>query len=330
MTDQQGIFHTLICEDCFEANDCETRIEIWVGDNEKKANMLIWSCPVCDHPHRLELEGDVGVTVQAYNQHIRAIKTGLQRALKSGPRIPDKERLAYEKRLKKAKKLDKVESGNKHVQRVEFGYWVRRLRLGYGTILPGPKLSIETAAQAAGISREHWARLELGQRGYSRETVLLISAVIGGTVERAYEMAGFKLPPRLSKTSSRTRMQAALERYLKAVDIEDETQWLIEALMARRSFRIAKVGFDNSSILGVPPRAYATTTANSALIAIDKLTSQKDRIHVFRAVSLANLTPDKRLKWILEIVMHVLTDEQRRELLETLLYILESVPEEKS
>lgn len=321
MTDQPIIYHALICEDCFEINDCETKTEQWLVGDEEPSPFLLWACPACDHRHRLEIKGNVAEAIQSYNRHMRAVITGIQRAA-STHKSSDGEKAAFHKRLEDARERDRAQGGNKHTRRVEFGGWVRRLRLDYEMFVPGQKLTIAAAARAAGVSREYWTRLELGQEGYSEEVVLRVNAVVGGTVERAYEMAGLPLPARLVRKTSQERMQAAIERYRSAMDIEDDVQWLSEALTARHSYWFAKLGFHEGKMLDIPARAHALSSAHQALKSIDMLPRQAERINVFRAVANTSVPPNKWLRWLQEIVKHALTDEQRQVLSQTLLALL--------
>lgn len=288
-----------------------------------QGNFLLWACPECGNKHTLEIEDNLTETIHAYNQHIQAIITGLERAAESRRnKEPDPEEDAYFQRLKEAEERDQAEGGNKHVRRVKFGWWVRRLRMWHGTFIPGQKLTIAAAARGAGVSREYWTRLELGKEGYSEDVVLRVGAVVGGTVEMAYEMAGLRVPPRLVKMSSEDRMKAALEHYMSAMDVEDDAQWLPQALVARHSYWLAKLGIDKGRIVDIPARAEAISSVRQALRIIGRLPKQDERIATFKAAAATIPSPYRRLRWIKEIVQHVLTSEQQKDLAKTIEMLL--------
>lgn len=65
-----------------------------------------------------------------------------------------------------------------------FGEWVKKHREEAG-------LSQEGAADKAGISRFQWIRIENGQSGTKRSTVLKIAKVFKGKEDEALKLAGF-------------------------------------------------------------------------------------------------------------------------------------------
>lgn len=65
-----------------------------------------------------------------------------------------------------------------------FGEWVKKHREDAG-------LSQEGAADKAGMSRFQWIRIENGQSGTKRTTVLKIAKVVKGKEEEALKLAGF-------------------------------------------------------------------------------------------------------------------------------------------
>lgn len=309
-------WRSVVCEECFSVDTCETKVEQWYLGGDKWEPYLVWKCTTCKHRHQLECKGDPDVAVRDYNRHMLIIQQALKRAAKARSKKPDKDEIAFQKRLRNAERRDKKEGGNKYVQRVRFGWWLRRARRMFEDTGPGGKFSQAAAARKAGISREQWNRLEMGRTGYTEETVLLVSGAVGATVQKAFEVAGFKLPPRLVNKSPADMMRSAVERSTAALDIEDDTQWLTEALMARRTYRLAKTGDDTNRIIDVPVRAHAVAQGGRALEAIARIEKQADRIGVFRAVASAYLSPEQRLRWCLEIVANVLSEGQRQSLVE--------------
>lgn len=65
-----------------------------------------------------------------------------------------------------------------------FGDWVKKHREDVG-------LSQEGAADKAGISRFQWIRIENGQSGTKRSTVLKMAKVVKGKEDEALKLAGF-------------------------------------------------------------------------------------------------------------------------------------------
>jgi len=73
---------------------------------------------------------------------------------------------------------------NKNAQLRELGSWVKQHR-------EKANLSQETAAEKAGLSRFQWLRIENGQSGTKRETLIQIARVINADVNKTLRKGGF-------------------------------------------------------------------------------------------------------------------------------------------
>lgn len=78
----------------------------------------------------------------------------------------------------------------------QFGLWLRGRRRTLN-------LSQSAASQAAGISRAMWAKLEAGESGTRRETLVGIARAIGVPLSEAFRRAGFA-PPHITSLEDYT------------------------------------------------------------------------------------------------------------------------------
>jgi transcriptional regulator with XRE-family HTH domain len=318
----------LICERCFAVNDCQPELDFLPLEGGLIEHYIEWSCPApdCAHLHRLRLKGEVEETIAAYNRHIRAIEAGLESARQSHSLEDEKEESEYGKRLEQAEKLDLQEGGCKHQTRVRFGYWFRRLRMSKWN---GGRMSISAAARSMDISREHLSRIEMGEDGYSNELVLKMAMAVGATIEMACKMAGIEVPAQFLKKPSVDRLSEAREAYLEALEEEDVETFLVRAIIAHRSYHAARRGSNRIRVLDVPARPVAIGAAERGIAAIRALEKQDERISTFRAIALTSLLPQERYRWISELVVHVLSEEQRSELTEVLISFARRKKDEK-
>lgn len=110
-------------------------------------------------------------------------------------------------------------------RRKEFGEWLRKHRTAIR-----PLLSQTEAAKIAGMSRAHWARLELGTSGTKRDNIPGIAKAIKSDLAQTYRRAGFDPPA--AEAEGHSDIVARIASYSK--ELPPETQQtaleLVEAL----------------------------------------------------------------------------------------------------
>ena len=302
------MYVTLLCETCFEVNECEV-VSKRTGDQSATEEMLVWFCPNCSSPHQMETHGDAKAAVRKYNDNIRDLHAKLNEALRSNAPKPDEELTAFQHRLAAAQEKDKQagfkrESKPSFTQRVMFGHWLRRNRTAEWV-----GLTKEEAAHRAGISSRQWDRYELGQSDYDETKAKILNAAVNGIWSRASEIAGFERSAEDNKNAD-DAMRRVLQRYLSAINMEDEVQWMTASAMARKQYRRAKFGEEISDVMIIPDRAHALSAMLHAVRALRKLEKIRHSLSVLRAALRTEASETQRYIWIRGLVMQVLTDEQ--------------------
>lgn len=315
-------YRTLICEHCFEINDCKTVESQLLLENGTIELSLEWTCPACRTYSRLPVEGDLDEAFEAYNKNITAIRDGMREGLRrNSMRSEDevekeqKEERLYLERRKKAEELDAQEGTNAHATRVYFGYYFRRQRLKKG-------IKQTQAAKEIGIRRETLQRIEMGEAGYSQETVIAMGRLIEITPQKACEMAGIEAPPKPPKRTDRTALiNDTRADFNETIEIEDDAKFLYYAILLRRQFQKFKEGLMHIRAIELPAQPYAIAAAQQAISALKTLDEAK-RISTFYAIARTELSKKQRYQWISELIQ-VLSSEQIAELTQELIDLTE-------
>lgn len=312
-------YRTFICEYCFEINDCKTGANRLLLEDGAVELSLEWICPACRRYHRLPVEGDLDEAVEAYNKHISAVRDGTKEGLhlqnirseKDREKEREEEKL-YRERRKKAEERDAQEGTNIYATRVYFGYFFRRSRLKRG-------IKLTQAAKEIGIRRETLHRIEMGEAGYSQETVLAMGRFMGITSQKACEMAGLEAPKETRKKLDATELLEETRRdFNETLDIEDDKMFLSYAIILRRKYQALKQGSFRVRALEVPAQPDAILAAHQTITELKKLEDAK-RIITFFAIARTELNEKQRYQWIFDLALHVLNSEQRAELIQKLI-----------
>lgn len=113
---------------------------------------------------------------------------------------------------------------NKNTQLKDLGNWIKQYR-------EKANLSQETAAEKAGLSRFQWIRIENGQSGTKRETLIQIAKVINADVNQTLRKGGF--------VDSSIENEQVLPHQLKIMDFdgfdEDDLQEIADFINFKRS-----------------------------------------------------------------------------------------------
>lgn len=306
------MYNTLICERCYETNECETEVWPLPGGLTGPEALLIWICPACGEGHTVEVNGDVEAAVRNYIENIWDIQKKLNDAIRSQPVAPSRERVEFVRRLAKAKERDKQirpEGGivPGFVQRVEFGDWLRRMR-----VAPWTNLTKEGAALLAGISERQWHRYEMGESAYDEAKAQRLTSAVNGVWLRGSVLAGFGRPEDKGVSPGGALLQT-LKRYVAAIESHNETWWLTESLLARKKYRSARYG-ERYDDVTTPARSRALAAMLIAVRLIRKLEKPSHRINAFRAALRMEVVKTERYNWIKGMVFYVLTDEQKERL----------------
>lgn len=308
---------TLICERCFEFNECEIEECPLPGGLTGPEALLIWNCPECGEGNTIEVNGDVEAAVRNYNDNIRDIQAKLNEAIRAPPAGPNRERVEFENRLARARERDEQLGPDEgrvpsYVQRVEFGDWLRRVRTAFWI-----NLTKEEAARRAGVSERQWHRYEMGESEYDEAKAQRLTAAVNGMWPRGSVLAGFGRPNEEGRSPDSALLQV-LKRYLAAIESHNENRWLTEALMARKQYRRARYGDKYEDIVSIPTRSQALAAMIQAVRFIRKLEKQSHWITVLRAALRTEAGKTERYNWIKSMVLYVLTDEQKERLSEEL------------
>ncbi len=315
-------FRPLTCEQCFLVNDCEVKEEQILLEDRSFLFVVEWNCPdvECRHFSQISYEGDIEEALDAYERRVRSLAAAfddtapLSPAEKKRRERYEEERSKFVERLMLAQARDQSEGGSRNETRARFGYWFRLVRRGGLSRQP---MSIEKAARSIGISREHLSGIELGKEGYSTKTVLGMAKVIGATESYAFQKASLPPPAKTATVTSAQRAEKAHQDYVAALEHEDTMQFLAAAFLAHRRYHTAKRGGRLSVLLSAPPDIVAITAAQEVISALRAL-NQRERIAMFRTIALTELSKERRYLWISELVMNVLNDEQKAEMLKSL------------
>lgn len=307
------MYFTLICERCFEINECKTEQCALSDGRLQPEALLIWNCPDCGAGHTVEIYGDVAAAVRKYNDNIRDISAKLEEAIRSRATQQDKEQVEFENRLALAREKDEQAGPEEKcfpsfVQRVKFGEWLRGMRTA-----PWKELTKEQAARAAGISKRQWHRYEMGECRYDEPMARRLNSAVDGMWPRASEVAGFGYPEEEGETPEDVMLQA-VKRYVAALESQNDAWWLIESLMARKQYRQARYGEEYADVVGISDRSHALDAMMRAVRAIRKLEKPSHWITVLRAALRTEAVKTERYNWIKGMVLYVLTDGQKERL----------------
>ena len=312
-------YRTLICEYCFEINDCEIEANRLLLEDGAVELSLEWVCPACRRYHRLPVEGDLDEAIEAYNKHISAVRDGIKEGFRLQSMRSEKEReeereeeRLYQERRKVAEERDAQEDTNIYATRVYFGYFFRRSRLKRG-------IKLTQAAKEIGIRRETLHRIEMGEAGYSQETVLAMGRFMGITPQKACEIAGLEAPKETRKKLDATELLEETRRdFNDTLVIEDDKMFLSYVIILRRKYQALKQGSFRVRALEVPAQPDAILAAHQAITAFKKL-EETQRINTFFAIARTELNEKQRYQWISDLAIHALNSEQRAELIQKLI-----------
>lgn len=133
-----------------------------------------------------------------------------------------------------------VTLSNKNIQLKELGRWIKSHR-------EKMNLSQETAAEKAGLSRFQWIRIENGQSGTKRETLIQIAKVISANVDQTLIKGGFVD----SKTVSQQDVHFQIPESLSKVDFsifnEYELKEIEDFIKFKEQQKLDEIVSNNSS-----------------------------------------------------------------------------------
>jgi transcriptional regulator with XRE-family HTH domain len=141
------------------------------------------------------------------------------------------ENIVTEERL--AERLRMEEAGDTEgVLRWDLGVYITSMRLA-------ADLDQEQAAKRAGMSREHWSRLENGHAKPKRESISAIADAIHVDVGGLYRRAGYAVPDEL-KIYDMKRAKRALE--VSLLESTSLAEFLIDMQLVWQEFQLQRVG----------------------------------------------------------------------------------------
>lgn len=141
------------------------------------------------------------------------------------------ENIVTEERLAERHKMEEA-GDTEGVLRWKLGVFITYMRLA-------ADLDQEQAAQRAGMSREHWSRIENGHVKPKRESISAIADAIHTDVGGLYRRAGYAVPDELKIYDMRRAKRALEVSLLESLSL---AEFLIDMQMVWQEFQLQRVG----------------------------------------------------------------------------------------